>query len=202
MTALITMLALTLTPQQQPTPVPLLAVPWEKPTMIAMPLPLVELQSFNHYDSPNLMHAIDGWFEVDARNEAWYAAEREQWLATEAANKEQEQARPRVAAFTPTPSLPWLHAWITDEILWELRQCESTNNYSVNTGNGFRGAVQWLQNTWNAAAARAERPDLIGVPPNLAAPADQDYLTKVWWQASDYRGQWPRCSLVAIAKAG
>lgn len=96
----------------------------------------------------------------------------------------------------------WVHAWITDEILNELGMCESTNNYQVNTGNGFYGRVQWLTHTWNAAAARADRPDLIGVRPDLVAPADQDYVTKVWWSLSDYRGQWPVCGPRAVARAG
>jgi len=31
-----------------------------------------------------------------------------------------------------------------------LRQCESTNNYSANTGNGFYGAYQFDLKTWRS----------------------------------------------------
>lgn len=175
-----------------------------------MPLPPAT-RVLHAAEGPNLHHAIDAWFEVDARNQAWYAWELETWLAIEADNKLREQAEPppptaapplRAAAFAPPPSSGWLHAWITDAILNELGMCESTNNYQVNTGNGFYGRVQWLKVTWNAAAARADRPDLVGIRPDLVAPADQDYVTKVWWSLSDYRGQWPVCGPRAVARAG
>lgn len=207
MTALLTVIALALSPSSVLPAAP----PWE-PRPVAIPMPLPPATRVLHAaEGPNLHHAIDAWFEVDARNQAWYAWELETWLAIEADNKLREQAEPppptaapplRAAAFAPPPSSGWLHAWITDAILNELGMCESTNNYQVNTGNGFYGRVQWLKVTWNAAAARADRPDLVGIRPDLVAPADQDYVTKVWWSLSDYRGQWPVCGPRAVARAG
>lgn len=129
----------------------------------------------------------------------WEAYDRAEWLRIEA---ERNEAEARAVTRPPAPSSGWVHAWITDTILAALRQCESTGRYDAATGNGFRGAVQWLQPTWDAAAVRADRPDLVGVRPNEASPGDQDYLTKVWWSVSDYRGQWPVCGPQAVRRAG
>lgn len=61
--------------------------------------------------------------------------------------------------------------WLAD-----LRGCESGGNYKTNTGNGFYGAYQFMISTWNTIAAKVGRPDLIGVRPDLASPADQDFM--------------------------
>lgn len=59
-------------------------------------------------------------------------------------------------------------------------QAESGGNYGAVSPNGlYMGAFQFSQPTWNSAAQAAGRPDLIGVPPNLASKADQDTLAVV-----------------------
>ena len=63
-----------------------------------------------------------------------------------------------------------------DAFLACTRAHESSGNYSINTGNGYYGAYQFLQSTWNSTAAAAGRPDLVGVSPANAAPGDQDQL--------------------------
>jgi hypothetical protein len=67
----------------------------------------------------------------------------------------------------------------------ELRQCESGGNYQDNTGNGFYGAYQFDQRTWNG----------LGYPgrPDQAPPAMQDQAAKQL-QASRGWGPWPSCS--------
>jgi hypothetical protein len=56
-------------------------------------------------------------------------------------------------------------------------QAESGGNYGAVSPNGlYLGAFQFSQSTWNFAANAAGRPDLVGVPPNLASKADQDSL--------------------------
>jgi len=63
-------------------------------------------------------------------------------------------------------------------INWDgIAQCESTNNWSINTGNGYYGGLQFDIPTWNSAggSAYAARPDQasreeqIAVAENLAA---------------------------------
>ena len=67
----------------------------------------------------------------------------------------------------------------------QLRQCESGNNYQANTGNGYYGAYQFSQSTWNG----------LGYPgrPDQESPAMQDKAA-MQLQAQSGWGQWPACS--------
>jgi len=76
----------------------------------------------------------------------------------------------RIVARGSIPLTVSLQTW-----LYKLRMCESGGNYQRNSGNGFYGAYQFLPSTWNNIARRV-RPDLVGVRPDLASPADQDYM--------------------------
>ncbi len=66
-----------------------------------------------------------------------------------------------------------------------LRRCESSDNYSENTGNGFYGAYQFSPSTWSG----------LGYPgrPDLESPAMQDDAA-MKLQAQAGWGQWPACS--------
>ena len=56
-----------------------------------------------------------------------------------------------------------------------VRFDESRGNYQAVSPNGeYMGAFQFSQPTWNYAAQAANRPDLVGVPPNTTSRADQD----------------------------
>jgi resuscitation-promoting factor RpfB len=64
-----------------------------------------------------------------------------------------------------------------NEWLAALRSCEAPGSgYTTNTGNGFYGAYQFMSGTWNRIAPMAGRPDLVGVRPDKASPADQDFM--------------------------
>ena len=65
-----------------------------------------------------------------------------------------------------------------------IRQCESGGNYSTNTGNGFYGAYQFTQQTWNSLG-------YSGVP-SSASPATQDAAARALAARSGF-GQWPVC---------
>jgi len=53
-----------------------------------------------------------------------------------------------VAAVTPLLATAPAHA---DSVNWDaIAQCESGNNWSINTGNGYYGGLQFSQGTWNA----------------------------------------------------
>lgn len=75
----------------------------------------------------------------------------------------------------PTPAPANNYGRNLAEWLRVLRMCESGGNYAINTGNGFYGAYQFMITTWDSVASRI-RPDLVGVRPDLASPADQDYM--------------------------
>jgi hypothetical protein len=57
-----------------------------------------------------------------------------------------------------------------------IRRRESGGNYAINTGNGYYGAYQFAQGTWDNTARYAGRPDLVGMRPSSASPGDQDAL--------------------------
>jgi hypothetical protein len=73
-----------------------------------------------------------------------------------------------------------------------LRQCESGGNYATHTGNGYSGAYQFDQRTWDGTVARMGRADLVGVRPAHASPAEQDQAAL---QLYAERGSqpWPEC---------
>jgi hypothetical protein len=70
--------------------------------------------------------------------------------------------------------------------VWDrLAQCESGGNWSINTGNGFYGGVQFTASTWHAMGGtglphQASRETQIAIAKKLQARAG--------W------GQWPGCS--------
>ena len=74
-----------------------------------------------------------------------------------------------VAAVTPLLASAPAHA---DSVNWDaIAQCESGNNWSISTGNGYYGGLQFSQGTWNAygggkyasTANRASRSQQIAV---------------------------------------
>ena len=61
-----------------------------------------------------------------------------------------------------------------------VRQRESGGNYGIynSGGSGAAGAYQFMPGTWNGVASSSGRPDLVGVDPAQAAPADQDAMAQ------------------------
>lgn len=72
-----------------------------------------------------------------------------------------------------------------DDAWAKLRACESGGNYNINTGNGYYGAYQYNNGTWNnyGGYARAD----------LAPAAVQDAKARET-QASRGWNPWPACS--------
>ena len=70
------------------------------------------------------------------------------------------------------------------DVFSNIRQCESGGNYSTNTGNGYYGAYQFTQGTWNSLG-------YSGLPSN-ASPATQDAAAAQLAARSGF-GQWPVC---------
>jgi hypothetical protein len=80
-----------------------------------------------------------------------------------------------------------------------LKMCESHNNYSENTGNGFYGAYQFLIKTWRDTLTNLHKmhPDLgyekwINALPNKAPPEVQDAAAQLQF-AVNGRSPWPSC---------
>ncbi|MFJ6383130.1 transglycosylase family protein [Kitasatospora sp. NPDC092039] len=81
---------------------------------------------------------------------------------------------------------------------WDkVAQCESGGNWSINTGNGFYGGLQFTSSTWSAfgGTAFAARADL--------ATKDQQIAVAEKVLASQGPGAWPVCSVKAgLTKGG
>ncbi|MFG2698044.1 transglycosylase family protein [Kitasatospora sp. NPDC048407] len=85
-----------------------------------------------------------------------------------------------------------------DVATWDkVAQCESSGNWSINTGNGFYGGLQFTSSTWAAFGGTA-----YAAQANLATKAQQiSVAEKVL--ASQGPGAWPVCSVKAgLTKGG
>ena len=70
--------------------------------------------------------------------------------------------------------------------VWDrLAQCESGGNWSINTGNGYYGGVQFSLGTWRAYGGRGY--------PHQNSKAQQIAIAKKLQAAAGW-GQWPSCS--------
>lgn len=68
---------------------------------------------------------------------------------------------------------------------WEaLRQCESSGNYLVNTGNGYYGAYQFDQPTWESVGGSGR--------PHWAEPVVQDARARLLFSRRGWQ-PWPIC---------
>lgn len=67
-----------------------------------------------------------------------------------------------------------------DGFLACVRNRESGGIYTIynSGGSGAAGAYQFMPATWDSTAAHAGRPDLVGVDPATASPADQDAMAQ------------------------
>ena len=65
-----------------------------------------------------------------------------------------------------------------------LRDCESTNNYLVNTGNGYYGAYQFDQSTWESVGGTGR--------PHWAEPEVQDARARLLYSRRGWQ-PWPIC---------
>ena len=78
------------------------------------------------------------------------------------------------------------------ESVWDkVAYCESTNNWSINTGNGFYGGLQFTISTWNEFGGQefADRAD-------HATRAEQILVARRTL-AVQGPGAWPKCSIYA-----
>jgi hypothetical protein len=81
-------------------------------------------------------------------------------------------------------------------ILAALRMCETHGNYQADTGNGFYGAYQFMQSTWDRTAQRMGISRWVGVRPSQAPSSVQDMFVLDNARASSggFWSQHPGCS--------
>lgn len=102
----------------------------------------------------------------------------------EKGTKEKEEEKISTSTNTKAPAVP------SDSVWDQLAFCESGGNWSVNTGNGYYGGVQFSEPTWNTASKK------VGL--NIAyahlATREEQILAATWLQENSGWGQWPSCS--------
>ncbi|RJT77357.1 LysM peptidoglycan-binding domain-containing protein [Arthrobacter cheniae] len=67
----------------------------------------------------------------------------------------------------------------------QLAQCESGGNWSINSGNGYQGGLQFSQSSWNAAGG-------TGSPAQASVAEQKRVATSL--QGMQGWGAWPACS--------
>src|SRR3954471_19332327 len=72
---------------------------------------------------------------------------------------------------------------------WDrLAQCESGGNWSINTGNGFSGGLQFTPSTWRAYGGTAYASSAYKASRNAQIAVAERVLAGQGW------GAWPACS--------
>ena len=124
------------------------------------------------------LEAADAYLAARAQQ----AADR---AAADSAAAARAPARPAAVAATTGRTAPAA----ADGSVWDrLAQCESGGNWSINTGNGFTGGLQFVRSTWLGMGGAQYAPDAY-----LATREQQiDIATRVL--ASQGWGAWPGCS--------
>lgn len=73
--------------------------------------------------------------------------------------------------------------------VWQaLAQCESGGNWSINTGNGYEGGLQFLNSTWLAMGGGAYAQHAYDATPAQQIAVAQRLQAQAGW------GQWPACA--------
>lgn len=73
---------------------------------------------------------------------------------------------------------------------YQLRMCESSNRYDINTGNGYYGAYQFDLPTWRSVGGTGY--------PNQASPAEQDYRALILYRMRGWE-PWTCAALVGLS---
>lgn len=96
---------------------------------------------------------------------------------------------PALAMAAPASAAP-ISTWNS------VAQCESTNNWSINTGNGYYGGLQFDQQTWDrwGGQAYAPRADLASKSQQIAI-ADRTLAGQGW-------GAWTCAAMVGASGSG
>jgi len=111
---------------------------------------------------------------IEARQEERRAIREAERAEARAAEQAEAQVQTPVMSSGSSDGLNWL----------ALRNCESGNDYQRNTGNGYSGAYQFLDSTWQAMGGTGSAWQ--------APPAEQDMRARMLLEAYGDE-QWPAC---------
>ena len=110
----------------------------------------------------------------------------EQGVATAVAQR-MMNAFPPVTTEPPPPVDPWpdIPGTPSDGTWDRMAQCESNGNWSINTGNGYYGGLQFALGSWRAVGGTGY--------PHHATRDEQIYRADKLWLIQGW-GAWPGCS--------
>ncbi len=95
-----------------------------------------------------------------------------------------QTSQPQTTYYAPKVT-PHYSAPASGSVWDRLAQCESGGNWSINTGNGYYGGLQFTLGTWRGAGGSGY--------PNQASRAEQIHRAQIV-QARSGWGAWPACS--------
>ena len=100
------------------------------------------------------------------------------------------EAKPKVVRIgTKAPAKPDVPD-VGDGGVWDrLVQCEATGDWSINTGNGYYGGLQFDKSTWNAYGG-----DAYASLPHQASREQQIAIASKVRDANGGYGAWPACA--------
>lgn len=127
--------------------------------------------------------------------EAAAAAEAERRAAEEHAAEHAAAERAAAEAPAPAPAPAYTSGEGSGCVIPAyICQRESGFSYTaLNPSSGAGGMYQLMPSTADAVARQIGRYDLVGVPPHLMAPADQDLLAATLWAGGAGCAHWSAC---------
>jgi hypothetical protein len=130
---------------------------------------------------------VDLSLEVDKAKEAERQRQRE--IAEAKKRQAATSSRQSTTPSAPSATVPSTPPAPSGGSVWDaLARCESGGNWSMNSGNGYYGGIQFLHSTWVSMGGRnyAEYPHQATREQQIAVA--ETLLSKYGW------GQWPACS--------
>ncbi len=124
--------------------------------------------------------------QASSQQAAAQQAAAQQAAAQQAASQQAAAAQPVKPSAQPAPapapassdSYSSSSAWAGSAHATRVRNCESGDNYQTNTGNGYYGAYQFSEGTWQSVGGHGY--------PQQNSVQEQDYRAYLLWQRSGW----------------
>ena len=141
---------------------------WQSALFLARAMDMIDRVEIDPYEDRRAEQD-----EIDQQREEQERREREE---QEQREREEQEAREAERFYVPPDRVAMFE---------RLAQCESNGNWSINTGNGFYGGLQFMLSTWRSVGGTGY--------PHQASKDEQIYRGHILQQRSGW-GQWPACT--------